>query len=223
MRCALAPAPALAVFFFAFNLYRNGNNHARREHQCLGAIHPEQHIVELANDCGENAFLLVMLEAVMIVNVEWFMALVDAEQRAVLDDVQDVVVVLVVNQSAKSKLSESWVVRCGRFLPERYETNEFRESRESAWGTQAFSGTSSETLKELSLVVLRNSKFERFLLTSYSCSRPQCWLWRRVPRPRCSFRRTSPEWLSRWSLRCCSHRIFCRNRFYSAGGVGSIS
>jgi hypothetical protein len=66
LRCALAPVR----LFSAFNLYRNGNNHARREHQCLCAIHPEQHIVELANDCGENAFLLVMLEAVMIVNVE---------------------------------------------------------------------------------------------------------------------------------------------------------
>lgn len=66
------PHPASAVSDDNFNQlisYGNRNNHARREYQRWLAVNLKQHVVKLANDCGERVFLLVEVEAVVIVDV----------------------------------------------------------------------------------------------------------------------------------------------------------
>lgn len=58
----------------AINSYWYWNNHARGEDQSLRSVDPKQYVVEIANDCGKNAFLFVHLQAVMVKYIEWFIA-----------------------------------------------------------------------------------------------------------------------------------------------------
>lgn len=74
----LLTTPRFIVNLSEIISYWHWNHHARCEYHCLRSIDPEQHVVEFTNDCGHDSLLLVKLEAVMVIDIVWFIACIDS-------------------------------------------------------------------------------------------------------------------------------------------------